>query len=180
MRDARWFHVVFNTYGTWLPGDARGFRTRHHREHVEGDYRSPPPAGIYEERHERSRSLLRKSPIQLSRPQRAVALEAIVQKLQERRTIPVAVAVGAQHVHIVCKCPPQFVKRFIGHAKKNASFSLSDEGIPGTVWAKGCRANPVRDRSHQLNAVRYVLGHERSGAAVWRYSAPRSTAPRSE
>lgn len=37
-----WYHIMCHTYGTWLPGDPRGFRTRHHREHVEGDYKSPP------------------------------------------------------------------------------------------------------------------------------------------
>src|SRR3954468_9029001 len=37
-----WYHCMGNTYGTWLPGDPRGFRTRLHREHVEGDYRNPP------------------------------------------------------------------------------------------------------------------------------------------
>ena len=39
-----WYHVGSNTKGTWLTGDPRGFRSRHHREHVEGDYRrlSPP------------------------------------------------------------------------------------------------------------------------------------------
>jgi hypothetical protein len=31
-----------HTYGTWLPGDPKGFRTRHHREHIEGDYKKPP------------------------------------------------------------------------------------------------------------------------------------------
>ena len=43
--EPRWFHVTAHTYGAWLAGDARGFRTRHHREHVEGDYKHPPPAG---------------------------------------------------------------------------------------------------------------------------------------
>jgi hypothetical protein len=38
-----WFHAIITTYGAWLDGDARGFRTRHHREHVEGDYKNPPP-----------------------------------------------------------------------------------------------------------------------------------------
>ena len=33
-----WYHVMCHTYGTWLPGDPKGFRTRHHREQVEGDY----------------------------------------------------------------------------------------------------------------------------------------------
>jgi hypothetical protein len=34
----RWYHVIISTYGGWLHGDPRGFRTRHHRAHVEGDY----------------------------------------------------------------------------------------------------------------------------------------------
>jgi hypothetical protein len=38
-----WYHVTGSTYGAWLPGDPRGFRTRHHRQHVEGDYKDPPP-----------------------------------------------------------------------------------------------------------------------------------------
>ena len=42
-----WFHCISTTYGAWLYGDARGFRTRHHREHIVGDYRSPPPIEKY-------------------------------------------------------------------------------------------------------------------------------------
>jgi hypothetical protein len=30
----RWYHIIMSTYGSWLYGDARGFRTRHHREHI--------------------------------------------------------------------------------------------------------------------------------------------------
>jgi hypothetical protein len=42
-----WYHSITSTYGAWLYGDERGFRTRHHREHVDGDYKSPPPRGLY-------------------------------------------------------------------------------------------------------------------------------------
>ena len=45
--DFSWYHVVLTTYGAWLPGDPRGFRTRHHREHVPGDYKAPPPVGMF-------------------------------------------------------------------------------------------------------------------------------------
>lgn len=40
-----WCHCMGHTYGTWLPGDPCSFRTRHHRQHIEGDYRNPPPKG---------------------------------------------------------------------------------------------------------------------------------------
>ena len=52
-----------HTYGTWLPGDPKGFRTRHHREHIEGDYRNPPPKGIYEGLHECAKRSMKRDPV---------------------------------------------------------------------------------------------------------------------
>ena len=43
-----WYHVTANTYGTWLRGDPRGWRERHHRKHVEGDYQTRPVPGTAE------------------------------------------------------------------------------------------------------------------------------------
>ena len=39
-----WWHVTLSTYGSWLPGDQRGFRSRKHKIHSSGDYKNPPPA----------------------------------------------------------------------------------------------------------------------------------------
>ena len=55
----RWFHCTVHTYGAWLHGSARGFRTRHHREHIEGDYKNPPPQGMYDDKLQRSKELLK-------------------------------------------------------------------------------------------------------------------------
>jgi hypothetical protein len=41
-----WYHVVVHVYGSWLRGDPRGWRARHHREHVDGDYKNPPPGVV--------------------------------------------------------------------------------------------------------------------------------------
>src|SRR5437763_6902366 len=61
----RWFHVIISTYGSWLYGGPRGFRTRHHREHVEGDYKNPPPPGKYDAKNARSKRLLKEPPVVL-------------------------------------------------------------------------------------------------------------------
>src|SRR4051812_22286516 len=53
-----WLHVSGSTYGTWLRGDPRGWRSRRHREHCEGDYKNPPPKGEFDEEFERSKELL--------------------------------------------------------------------------------------------------------------------------
>src|SRR5436190_1901454 len=62
----KWFHITTHTYAAWLPGDPRGFRTRHHREHVEGDYKNPPPPGKYADRLARSKKLLTQEPVKLA------------------------------------------------------------------------------------------------------------------
>jgi len=36
-----WNPINGNTYGTWLRGDARGWRARQNREHYEGDDKKP-------------------------------------------------------------------------------------------------------------------------------------------
>jgi hypothetical protein len=57
-----WIHFVETVYGAWLYGDTRGFRTRHHREHVEGDYKNPPPTEKYGSEWQRSIESLKQPP----------------------------------------------------------------------------------------------------------------------
>ncbi len=57
-----WYHCMANTYGTWLPGDPRGWRSRHHREHVVGDYRNPPKRS-YANLHRKARSLMKREQV---------------------------------------------------------------------------------------------------------------------
>src|SRR5258707_1081254 len=70
-----WYHIMCHTYGTWLPGDPKGCRTRHHREHVEGDYKNPPPKGKYDGLWARSKRLMKRDPVYLSSEQRSRAVE---------------------------------------------------------------------------------------------------------
>src|SRR5271170_52478 len=62
-----WYHCMCNTYGTWVRGDSRGWRERHHRKHVDGDYKHPPKEGTFEELGARSRELMSRDPIRLRR-----------------------------------------------------------------------------------------------------------------
>jgi hypothetical protein len=76
-----WFHIVLTAYGAWMYGDPRGFRTRHHREHVEGDYKNPPPPGAYADKETRSRASLKQEPVTWSPRWRAIVGDALVARL---------------------------------------------------------------------------------------------------
>ncbi len=165
-----WYHVTGSTYGTWLRGDPRGWRTRHHREHVEGDYRNPPPPDPSQRLYASSKRLMKRAPVRLCPEARRAACEAMAAALAHHNVEIGAIAVGATHYHIVARFAGDDPRRLVGIAKKRAARALSDRRLapPGGVWAIRSRAAPIRDASHLCAARRYVLRHERESAATKR------------
>jgi len=168
--DYRWFHVVLTTYGTWLYGDPRGFRTRRHMEHIEGDYKNPPPAGKYAEQEQRSRERLKHDPVHLSTNLKSLVGQSLVDRLQSLGAFVLAVAVATKHAHLLVKLPPSKATLWSGAAKRHAWFELREKvGWSGKLWARKGKATPVKDRQHQLNVYRYILKHERQEAWTWKW-----------
>src|SRR5882724_4054772 len=165
-----WFHVILTTYGAWLPGDPRGFRTRHHRDHVEGDYKNPPPAGIYEKFAEKNREALKHDEVSLDWAQRETVGKALKAKLDELGVFVIAIAASAQHVHLLLKARPKEVRNQVGAAKMHTWFELRKSGWKKKLWGKRGKFLRIRDRAHQLNVFRYILRHAEQGAWVWHYT----------
>src|SRR5207253_7824970 len=100
-----WYHVILTTYGAWLYGDARGFRTRHHREHIEGDYKNPPPPDLYEKKRQRSQTLLKQEPVVLAAEWRPIIGAAVRDKMQTLGAEVLCVSMSATHLHLLGKMP---------------------------------------------------------------------------
>lgn len=188
-----WYHVNGNTYGTWLRGDPRGWRARHHREHVEGDYRHPPPPGDYEAPLACSRRLMERPAVQLARGIRQFACRSMARSMLDHAVEVIAVCVDDHHYHLLARFPPPssfesgafapwaarrddnvflaIARHFVGIAKKDSARLLSDAEIitPGGVWGKRCHVLAIRDRQHQLNVFDYIVKHGPRGAAVWTF-----------
>ena len=164
-----WYHVNGNTYGTWLPGDPRGWRSRHHRIHVDGDYRNPPPTGSGNARLRRSKRLMKRPPVYLTPTQRRIAVEALVERLLLERHELLAAGVTNVHYHILGRFGDDEVRQPVGRAKKHASHELGKAGLPGTVWAVRCRPLQIRDREHQLNTFHYIVDHIEQVGAIWTF-----------
>lgn len=164
-----WYHVTGGTYGTWLRGDPRGWRDRKHREHVEGDYRSPPPQGKYDALLEHVRASLKQPPVKLRPDQRAIAGQAMVEKLIELDVEVLALSLDAVHYHALVRFGGGSARLLVGRAKKHAYHGLCGSGHQGKVWAKRCRVQPIQSRAHQVRVYRYVLDHGKKGAWVWSF-----------
>ena len=168
-----WYHIMGHTYGTWLPGDPKGFRTRHHREHVEGDYRNPPPKGMYDARLEQSKRLMKRDPVYLEWDQRVRAIDEIVASLR-RRSIEFAIfSLDRIHLHGLARFPDHNPRHWIGVAKRECSHYCKQTGHApvGGLWATRCKYLPVNDAAHRENVFDYIRKHEDKGAAI-RYFVP--------
>ncbi len=163
---SRWCHVTITTYGNWLPGDPRGFRTWDHREHVEGDYKNPPKED-YSARHAANKRRQLSSATFLTPEQRQIVCLAVRERLSLLDVLVICVAMGRCHGHVLAKFPPGDAREPIGDTKRHAWYRLREQGWNGRLWAKRCGVKSIKDRSHQLNVYRYILKHEREGSFVW-------------
>jgi hypothetical protein len=164
-----WYHCMGHTYGTWLPGEEKGFRTRHHREHVEGDYKNPPPRGKYDGLKRQAQLLMKRQPIFLEPAQAALVVRLLVESLQ-RRGIEVAIAsVDRVHFHILAKIPDGRHRHWLGVAKKESSHYAKEAGLgcEGGLWAVRTKAIPCTGRGHQVGAGKYIFDHREAGAHLF-------------
>lgn len=165
-----WFHIVLTTYGNWLPGDARGYRTRNHRVHVEGDYKDPSPEGRDVLVNDSSERQMTDAPALLSPEHRELVGIAVRDRFEELGALVAIIAVARKHLHILVKLPPSFTRAWTGLVKKHAWFEMRPTGRHRKLWAGGAKFVKVRDRPHQLNVYYYIKRHLREGAWVWRHA----------
>jgi hypothetical protein len=165
--EPHWFHIVLTTYGAWLDGDERGFRTRHHREHVEGDYKNPPPKALYAARRQRSKDALKQPPVVLNDRFREVAAIALRDRFEQDGAVVECVAMAGQHAHLLVRLPDDDARHRSGIAKRHVTFVLHEQGWAGKLWGVRSKAVTVQTRAHWVNARRYVVAHSDEGAFVW-------------
>ena len=183
-----WYHCIGTTYGAWLRGDPRGWRSRKHREHVPYDYKHPPPAGNYDRLHAYSKFIMGRDTVVLNWDERVMVCKTIFAALGFHNVEVAELCVSATHFHALCRFIPlspgiaipgldnprasqnRDPRHLIGIAKKESARSLSKSGMrpQGGVWAVRCKCKPIRDRRHQVRVARYIFAHYKHGAAVWR------------
>lgn len=164
-----WYHVTAGTYGTWLPGDPRGWRSRHHRRHVEGDYKHRPTED-FSQLHKWTRGELDGKPVTLTCPQRTVVGQALVAAFLQKQVELLSLSMGGQHLHLLARFGALPIRPTVGWAKKIAYHALVHAGWKqGAVWAARCQMIPITGRDHQVNAYGYILDHAHEGAWTWSY-----------
>jgi hypothetical protein len=174
-----WAHrverVVAPVWEHVLRGDSRGWSARHHREHCEGDYKRPPPRGIYRPIEAHSEKVMRRKRVELTKEQRMLVCERLVESILKDGAELLALCVNKRHWHALLRCKREGnhyewnARHLIGRAKGRCSTALGKLGLApkGGLFAKRCKVKAIRDRTHQVNVFRYIPAHRKKGAVAW-------------
>jgi REP element-mobilizing transposase RayT len=149
------YHIVWTTYGTWLPGDARGWVTK-----KTSGIQEPDP-----ERQQRARANMAEHEVFLTPAQRALVEHTIREHCRIRQWSLHAVHVGSNHIHVVVTADRD-ADEVIKQLKAWCSRKLSDAaGLRNAVAAKAGRRRwfteggdkeVIDDENYLANAIRYV------------------------
>ena len=172
-REVKYWLCTWTTFGTWLPGDPRGFQTWRGREYIPPPKRYAKPGELtydprpYRNRHEAAKQSLSQPPVELSDEQVRVAADAFAADVDETRMVGAALAIGGAHAHFLAKFGPLPIRPTCGRFKAQATDALHLAGFPHPrVWCRGVHMTSKEQGGQFADAFRYVCNHVREGAIV--------------
>ena len=151
MLDRPVYFLTWTTYGTWLPGDARGWIDR--REAGCGmDIREPAPA-----LEDWTRGQMTNAPARLSVKERAIASRAVEQVCQHRDWELIALNCRSNHVHALVRADGTRPEAVMNQFKAYATRALRRAGLTRRkVWTRGGSTRYINTQASLDTAVQYV------------------------
>jgi REP element-mobilizing transposase RayT len=143
--------LTWTTYGSWLPGDRRGWVDKRNAAwHV--PFQEPDPC-----REVAARGRMKEPPVVLDRCQRQAVMRAISEVCRFRGWVLHAVSVRSNHVHVVLSpgdCPPKpVIATLKAYATRALRKTCPDED---RWWTEGGSGRFLNDERSFLAAVGYV------------------------
>ncbi len=163
------YHVIFGTYGFWLPNDPRGSWSKYvaswellrfGRATEVQTGRSLASVPHDQERRQAAKLALKYPPVQLSGRQALAVIRGFDRALQESGYVVHACSILPDHVHMVIADFPRRVRRIVGHFKARATQQLIAEGLwlgdGRPVWAEHSWTVFLNAPSEVTGAIAYV------------------------
>lgn len=177
---SRHWLLTSSFYGTWLPGDRRGFVGRVRDARPE-DPAAPPrvehdiPGTPYDEDipglERASAELMKGPPIYVEAAHAAILLGQFLETAAYRKWHLLAVCVMANHVHLVVRAPADAdPTKVLGDFKAYGARALTARfGKPpsGTWWTSRGSKRLLRDEQAVAAAVYYVLYKQYNPLLTW-------------
>jgi REP element-mobilizing transposase RayT len=164
------YFITFTTYGTWLPGSAKGQGSVDAEHSIYGTPFVEPDA----QREAAARTAMVQPPYVMRAAEREVACKAIVELARDRGWRLWAVHVRSNHVHVVVTADRD-PDRMMSDMKARASRDLTRTGFDTSERRRWTRHGSTRHlfREEEVEAkIRYTLDEQ--GERMAHYEEPRT------
>ena len=138
--------LTWTTYGSWLQGDERGYVQ-------DGKIRRGNKGLVQANRL----SQIQNS-VKLSKKQRQLVREAIVEEAALRGQRVYALSVKATHIHIVVQNTAQPIGNMVAYYKKAGRLAIKATGHTGKLWTRGYDKRYCFDEASLEARIKYVQG----------------------
>jgi REP element-mobilizing transposase RayT len=173
LMESRHWLITSTTYGTWLPGDARGFVSnvrfpddsldRHNKYGAE-----------YDNDHPRLQELARKrmkgSPIDFTKQHAGVILAQFLETTEIQQWHAHAIAIMNNHFHIVASALETIPSKKILQSYKSYASRALNSNFPRpdseTWWTESGSRRPLRGEAALAAAIAYVL-QQQNPLLIW-------------
>ena len=150
------YFITFTTYGTWLPGSAKGS--------VDGEHNvyATPYMAADADRERQAREAMTQALYVMSAPEREIACKAMVELARERGWDLWAVHVRSNHAHVVVSAerePGRLMSDLKGRASRDLSLAGFDD-VQRRRWTRhGSTRHLFREEEVEA-AIRYTLDEQ--------------------
>jgi hypothetical protein len=171
----KWWLVSWTTYGTWLPGDERGYCTWRKRTYVappkryakagEATYRAADHVNVRE-----LAESIAEAAVHFDVKQTKIAFDAMVSEINQIAVAPAIISVGSWHVHWLCYFGTLAIRKTVARVKAGATRELNGNGFSGKrPWTKGCNIKSKATREECRAAYRYIAKHVDQGCLIYKW-----------
>lgn len=174
----KWWLVTWTTFGSWLPGDPRGFRTWRGEQDIPPPQRySKPGDPVYDPAkyiglYQQAQRALTQPPVLLSDEEVKQAASAIVAEIPLTPVTPSIFSLGTVHAHLLAKFRKS-IRMTVGRLKFAATKRLHENGFTlKRVWSRGSHMSSKEASADAQAAFRYVERHRLEGAFVHVWRSP--------
>jgi len=171
---SRFWLITSTTYGTWLPGDTRGFVSTVENDpgpRIRHNIPGTPCDADVPELQRSARALMKGPPVYLTAEQAATVRDQFLETIRFRGWIPHALSVMANHFHAVVEAAEEVLSaKILGDLKAYAALALNKKwGKPksGTWWTESGSKRPLWGEYALVQGVRYVVRGQARPLIVW-------------
>ena len=141
------YMVTWTTYGSWLPGDERGY--------VENGRILPGNSNILERHRKRQKA----STVKLNEVEKEIVHKTILSEAESINHKIKALVVCTNHVHLVARPHSESIKDTVGRYKSVTTRALWQHGRKGRIWTKGYDKRFCFTEEKLAQRIRYVNKH---------------------